>query len=92
MITSLALIASLLAPLSSFVQSQSTQDKKADRAQIVGTAEIIKIDEKKKILTVREIADSKTAPTTDEDTQRRCLKSRQALVFLDRRVCAPPAQ
>jgi len=39
-----------------FGQSKDAQDKSADRVQIVSTAEIIKIDAKKKSLQVRELA------------------------------------
>ena len=54
----------LISALTAFGQSQDaqdksqdkTQDKTADRVQIVSTAEIIKIDAKKKSLQVRELA------------------------------------
>ena len=42
-----ALLAALLAALPAFGQSKTDQDKKTDKAQIIGTAEITKIDAKK---------------------------------------------
>jgi hypothetical protein len=54
----LALISLLFftsAPMSA--QSKSGEDKSSSRAQLVGTAEIVKIDTKKKILQVRNVAE-----------------------------------
>ncbi len=46
-----------------FAQSKSGDDKSSNRAQLVGTGEIVKIDAKKKILQIRNVADgSSTTP------------------------------
>src|SRR5437773_8360025 len=59
----LALISlSLFTALSVTAQSKSGQDKSTSKAQIVGTAEIVKIDAKKKTLQVRNVAEGN--PTT----------------------------
>lgn len=44
-------------------ESKTDQDKKTDKAQIVGTAEITKIDAKKKIIQVRNVAESNSSST-----------------------------
>jgi hypothetical protein len=49
-------------------QSKDAQDKSADRVQIVSTAEITKIDAKKKMLQVRELV---AATDTGQRTERR---------------------
>src|SRR5262245_61298605 len=46
----------LISAFPAFGQSKDAQDKTADHVQIVSTAEIIKIDAKKKSLQVRELA------------------------------------
>ena len=51
-----AIIAGFSLVLPAMAQSKTDQDKKADQAQIVSTAEIIKIDAKKKSLQVRDLA------------------------------------
>ena len=53
----LAIIAGFSLVLPAMAQSKTDQDKKADQAQIVSTAEIIKIDAKKKSLQVRDLAE-----------------------------------
>src|ERR1051326_3804165 len=69
---------SLLIAIPGFAQSKTDQDKtttdqnkKTDktatnRAQIVGTAEITKIDEKKKVLQVRNVVESNNQSTSDD--------------------------
>src|SRR5438876_12436354 len=52
-------------------QSKSSDDKTTDKAQIVSTAEITKIDAKKKSLQVREVVESTTAPRTGQGGGRR---------------------
>src|SRR5436190_4795734 len=43
-------------------QTKSTQESETDRAQLVATAEIMKLDAKKMILQVREVRESTTNP------------------------------
>jgi hypothetical protein len=57
--------------LPSIAQSKSDQDKNSDKAQIVGTAEITKIDAKKKTLQVRNVAESTNTSPTEPGTARR---------------------
>ena len=65
----LALISlSLFTAVSLTAQSQSGQDKSTSKAQIVGTAEIVKIDVKKKTLQVRNAAEGN--PTTPRPERR----------------------
>jgi hypothetical protein len=52
-----AIIAAFSLALPAIAQSKTDQDKKADQAQIVSTAEIVKIDAKKKSLQVRDLAE-----------------------------------
>ena len=79
----LAIICGLLfIGLPGVAQSKSDQDKTAtdqgktagkgqsSKAQIVGTAEITKIDDKKKILQVRNVVESSNSSTTDNPTPR----------------------
>ena len=67
----LAVICGLLfVALPSIAQSKSDQDKKADKAQIVGTAEITKIDAKKKILQVRSVAEASSTTPSDQGPRR----------------------
>src|SRR4051794_10044531 len=69
---SLALIcAFLLISFPAGAQSQNSQDKKSDHVQIIGNGEIIKVDAKKRILVVREIADSKVTSSGGEGSDRR---------------------
>src|SRR5881409_671428 len=49
-------------------QSKSGQDKSTSKAQIVGTAEIVKIDAKKKTIQVRNVAEGN--PTTPRPERR----------------------
>src|SRR5437870_12707676 len=49
-------------------QSKSEQDKSTSKAQIVGTAEIVKIDAKKKTIQVRNVAEGN--PTTSGPERR----------------------
>src|SRR5436309_8522981 len=67
--SSLAVIgcAFLLLVLSAAAQSKSSQGN----AQIVSTAEIVKIDAKKKSLQVKELVGPNTAPGRDQGTGRR---------------------
>ncbi len=75
----LAIICGLLFfTLTSVAQSKSDQDKTTDKAptskaQIVGTAEITKIDAKKRILQVRSVVESNssTSSTSNPDINRR---------------------
>src|SRR5213083_3132858 len=65
----LALISlSLFTAVSVTAQSQSGQDKSTSKAQIVGTAEVVKIDAKKKTLQVRNVAEGN--PTTPRPERR----------------------
>ena len=65
----LALISlSLFTALSVTAQSKSGQDKSTSKAQIVGTAEIVKIDAKKKTIQVRNVAEGN--PTTPRPERR----------------------
>src|SRR5206468_11625636 len=65
----LALISlSLFTALSVTAQSKSGQDKSTSKAQIVGTAEIVKIDAKKKTIQVRNVAEGH--PTTARPERR----------------------
>jgi hypothetical protein len=51
-------------------QSKTDQDKKTDKAQLVSTGEITKIDAKKKVIQVRNVAESNSS-STDRSTSRR---------------------
>ena len=65
----LALISlSLFTAVSVNAQSKSGQDNRTSKAQIVGTAEIVKIDAKKKTLQVRNVAEGN--PTTPRADRR----------------------
>ncbi len=65
----LALISlSLFTAVSVNAQSKSGQDNRTSKAQIVGTAEIVKIDAKKKTLQVRNVAEGN--PTTPRPERR----------------------
>ena len=65
----LALISlSLFTAVSVTAQSKSGQDKSTSKAQIVGTAEIVKIDDKKKTIQVRNVAEGN--PTTPRPERR----------------------
>ncbi len=65
----LALISlSLFTAVSVTAQSKSGQDNRTSKAQIVGTAEIVKIDAKKKTLQVRNVAEGN--PTTPRPERR----------------------
>src|SRR6266568_1731969 len=65
----LALISlSLFTVVSVTAQSKSGQDKSTSKAQIVGTAEVVKIDAKKKTLQVRNVAEGN--PTTPRPERR----------------------
>jgi hypothetical protein len=66
-----AVCALLFVALPSSAQSKSDQDKNSDKAQIVSTAEITKIDAKKKTLQVRNVAESSNTSPTNPDTTRR---------------------
>src|SRR5262249_51519906 len=61
----------LLVALPAAAQSKPDQDTKKDNAQIVKTAEILKIDAKKKSLQVREIVESNSTSAPDQDSGRR---------------------
>ena len=64
----------LLFAIPGVAQSKNDQDKKPDKtttskAQIVGTAEITKIDAKKKVIEVRNVVESSnSSPTNDDST------------------------
>src|SRR6266568_4839868 len=61
----LAIICGLLfIAVPSVAQSKSDQDKTTNKAQTVGTAEITKIDAKKKTLQVRNVVESNDTSTT----------------------------
>ncbi len=61
---SLAIISAFLfVILPAFGQSKTDEDKKTDKTQIVGTAEITKIDSKKKVIQVRNVAESNSSST-----------------------------
>src|SRR6266702_3773218 len=59
---------SLFTVVSVTAQSKSGQDNRTSKAQIVGTAEIVKIDAKKKTLQVRNVAEGN--PTTPRPERR----------------------
>ncbi len=59
----------LLAVTAAAAQSKTEQDKK-DQAQLVSTAEILKIDAKKKSLQVRQVAEATTAPRGGQGGRR----------------------
>jgi hypothetical protein len=50
-------------------QSKTDQDKKTDKAQLVSTGEITKIDAKKKVIQVRNVAESNSS-STDSSNRR----------------------
>src|SRR2546422_11514515 len=63
----------LLIAIPGVAQSKNDQDKKSDKtttskAQIVGTAEITKIDAKKKVLQVRNVVESTNSSSTRDDS------------------------
>ena len=60
----IATCAFLLLAISTSARSQNSQDKSStDKAQVVGTAEITKVDAKKQILTVKNIQSASTGNT-----------------------------
>jgi hypothetical protein len=60
----------LFVTVPTFAQSKTDQEKKTDKAQIVSTAEITKIDAKKKVIQVRNVVESNSS-STDRSTTRR---------------------
>ena len=72
----LAIICGLLfIVLPGAAQSKNSQDKttdkaQTDKAQIVATAEVTKIDAKKKTIQVRNLVDSPSTSSTDRSTRR----------------------
>jgi hypothetical protein len=65
-----AIIAAVSLALPAIAQSKTDQDKKADQAQIVSTAEIVKIDAKKKSLQVRDLAEPVTTNPNGTGSRR----------------------
>ena len=49
-------------PISLSAQTKRTEDDSANKAQVVSTAEILKVDAKKKMLQVREVREAVTVP------------------------------
>src|SRR5213592_740271 len=63
----------LLIAMPAVAQSKNDQDKKPDKgttskAQIVGTAEITKIDAKKKVIQVRNVVESSNSSSRSDDS------------------------
>src|ERR1051325_11054054 len=63
----------LLFAIPGVAQSKNDQDKKPDKtttskAQIVGTAEITKIDAKKKVIEVRNVVESSNSSSANDDS------------------------
>jgi len=68
---SLAIICGFLfMTVPTFAQSKTDHEKKTDKAQLVSTGEITKIDAKKKVIQVRNVAESNSS-STDSGTSRR---------------------
>jgi hypothetical protein len=65
--TLLLMSTALLLCLGATAQFKDDSDKNADRAQVVGNAEIVKIDTKKKTLQVKELVQSATPPRSGQN-------------------------